>query len=398
MDIASLTEYIPGVPDEIRHFGHVPGGRVEFGPGMLARLGDFCAEQEGASHVLLVSDRGVARAGQHVARGVAAIAAAGLEVTVFDEASENPTTEDVARVVQVAREAGIDVIVGLGGGSSMDTAKGCNFILSNGGVMKDYQGVGKAAKPMLPFLAVPTTAGTGSECQSFALIADAETHMKMACGDRKSAAAVAILDPDLTLTQPARVTAVTGIDAMAHALETAVCRARTSTSFEYSRLAFRLLDRAFEEVINDGSNLEARARMQLGAAYAGTAIEGSMLGLAHALANPLTAHFGIVHGEAIGILLPHVIRFNSENAEVAEIYQGLDSGCLARRVETMRGVAGLPGGLSRMGVDPAMIPRLAAEAREQWTASFNPRTPEAGDIEGLYHSALLEDRAAHSAP
>src|SRR5207244_13482634 len=117
------------------------------------------------------------------------------------------------------KAAGIDAIVGLGGGSSMDTAKGCNFILTNGGRMQNYWGVGKAAKPMLPLIAIPTTAGTGSECQSAALITDEITHQKMACLDPKAAARVAVLDPMLTLSQPARVTARTGIDAIAHALE-----------------------------------------------------------------------------------------------------------------------------------------------------------------------------------
>ena len=135
---------------------------------------------------------------------------------------ENPSTDDIAAGVEVARQFQPDLLVGLGGGSSMDCAKGINFLYTNGGQMKDYWGVGKAQQPMLPMIAVPTTAGTGSEAQSFALISDAQTHVKMACGDKKAACRVAILDPRLTLTQPPRVTALTGIDALAHALETLV--------------------------------------------------------------------------------------------------------------------------------------------------------------------------------
>lgn len=386
MDTRSLTADFADIPDAVKQFAHVPGGRVEFGPGIVDRCGEFCAEQKGASQVLLVSDPGVAAAG-HVERVRASIEAAGLQVTVHDEVAENPTTVDVARAVEVARGAAIDLIVGLGGGSSMDTAKACNFLLSNGGEMADYRGVGKARLPMLPFIAVPTTAGTGSECQSFALIADAATHMKMACGDRKSAAAVAVLDPELTLTQPPQVTAVTGIDAIAHALETAVCRKRTPVSFDYSRLAFGLLDSAFEQVVTDAADLAARARMQLGAAYAGTAIENSMLGLAHALANPLSAHFGLVHGEAVGILLPHVIRFNGRLNEIADIYLGLGRGRLAYRVEELRELASLPSRLSSVGVDAALIPVMATEAAEQWTAGFNPRQATVAEIEAIYRDA-----------
>ena len=134
-------------------------------------------------------------------------------VARFERVTENPTTEVVDDCVAVARQEQSDFLVGLGGGSSMDTAKGCNFLLTNGGRMEDYWGVGKALRPMLPLIAVPTTAGTGSECQSFALIAHPQTHVKMACGDPKAAARVAILDPELTLTQPAALAAATGMDA-----------------------------------------------------------------------------------------------------------------------------------------------------------------------------------------
>ena len=142
-------------------------------------------------------------------------------------------------VCEAARACQPDLLVGLGGGSSMDCAKGINFLYTNGGRMQDYWGVGKAQRPMLPMIAVPTTAGTGSETQSFALISDAVTKTKMACGDQKAACRVALLDPMLTLTQPARVTALTGIDAMAHALETYVTKRRNAASLVFSREAWR---------------------------------------------------------------------------------------------------------------------------------------------------------------
>src|SRR5690606_15767745 len=156
------------------------------------------------------------------------------EVALFDRADENPTTRTIDHCLEIARPAGVDLIVGLGGGSAMDTAKGCNFILTNGGKIQDYWGAGKATRPMLPFIAIPTTAGTGSECQSYALIADEQTHAKMACGDPKAAPKVAILDPLLTLSQPRRVTACTGIDAITHAVESAVTRKRNALSLIYA--------------------------------------------------------------------------------------------------------------------------------------------------------------------
>ncbi len=202
------------------------------------------------------------------------------------------------------------MLVGLGGGSSLDCAKGVNFLYTNGGRMEDYRGLGKATKPFLPLIAVPTTGGTGSEAQSYALIADAKTHMKMACGDKKAACRAAILDPDLTVSMPPMVTAATGIDAISHALETHVTKPRNAISNLFSRNAWRLLAPGFRRVLAEPGDVNARAAMLLGAHLAGGAIENSMLGATHAMANPLSAHFNLTHGIAIGILLPHVIRYN----------------------------------------------------------------------------------------
>src|SRR5213075_2292199 len=166
---------------------------------------------------------------------------AGIPVEVYDGARENPTEADAMACCAMARELRFDCIVALGGGSSMDTAKACNFLLTNGGAMRDYHGYGKAAKPMRPFIAIPTTSGTGSECQSYALVSNDDTHEKMACGDPKARARIAILDPDLTETQPRSVAVQTGLDALAHALESAVCTRRNAISAVYSEAAFRHL-------------------------------------------------------------------------------------------------------------------------------------------------------------
>jgi len=314
---------ISAEPDRLPPFDHQPRTRLVFGVGSVERAGEL-ARELGAKKMLLVTDAGFVADGhsEHVLRN---LAAAGLETTLFDKARENPTTKCVDSCVAVARAAGPDLIMGLGGGSAMDTAQGCNFLLTNGGRMQDYRGVGKATKPMLPLIAIPTTAGTGSECQSAALIVDERTHQKMACLDPKAAARVAILDPRLTLSQPSRVTACAGMDAIAHALETAVANKRNPLSMMYSREAFQLCVRAFAEVVTHPKDLEARGRMQWGAALAGLAIENSMLGAAHAAANPLTAHFGTVHGRAVGLMLPHVIRFNAGDAAAGKVYAELSS-------------------------------------------------------------------------
>ncbi len=377
----------------LQGFDHQPRTRVVFGENALERVGEL-ARDLGGKHVLLVTDKGIAAAG-HPARAIGFLEAAGLRVTIYDEVRENPTTLDVERCVTVAREAGIDLIVGLGGGSSMDTAKGCNFILTNGGHMKDYLGVGKATKPMLPLIAIPTTAGTGSECQSFALISDDKTHVKMACGDSKAAAKVAILDPLLTVSQPPRVSCCTGIDALAHAVETAVTKKRTPFSAMYSHEAFRLCMGGLERVLRDPQDIEARGMMQLGAAFAGTAIENSMLGAAHAAANPLTARYGIVHGQAVGLMLPAVVAFNAKDSVANRRYHELAAEAdlgpieeLIAELEIVLDLAKMREGLSKFGIDSAAFPKLAEEAAQQWTAGFNPRPITADDFEELYAEVL----------
>ncbi len=375
-----------GLPAGIAEFEHAPVGEVLFGVGCVETLGERVAAL-GCRRPLLVTDAGIMKAG-HAGRIREILERTGLEVTVYAEVRENPTTKDVHACVGAAKAGDIDGIIGLGGGSSMDTGKGCNFIFTNGGRMSDYKGIGLAKLPMLPFVAVPTTAGTGSECQSFALIADEETHMKMACGDKKAAAALAVLDPELTLTQPGPVTAHTGIDAITHAVETAVCSRRNAISGAYSRLAYSLLDEGLAEVLGNPGSVEGRAKMQLGAAYAGTAIENSMLGAAHACANPLTAKFGIVHGEAVGMMLPAVIRFNAEQAEIGAIYADLCPGGLAARIEELLMKWGMPTTLRERGVDEGAIPGLSLGASQQWTAQFNPRPVGVTEFIELFTAAL----------
>jgi alcohol dehydrogenase len=380
-------------------FDYYPRTRIVFGPGKVDALGELAGEL-GARRVLVVSDPGIIAAG-HTARGIEALKRAGIETHLYDGVAENPTTDNVEAGLALARRHDPELLVGLGGGSSMDCAKGINFLLTNGGRMQDYWGVGKATRPMLPMIAVPTTAGTGSETQSFALISDAKTHVKMACGDKKASFRVALLDPMLTVTQPRRVTALTGIDAIAHALETYVTKSRNPASLAFSREAWLLLGENFARVLDDPDDLDGRSGMQLGACFAGLAIENSMLGAAHALANPLTTNYDIAHGHAVGLMLPHVIRFNG--AEVNGWYYDLlectagangfpraESGAagLADFVADLARHAELPARLSECGVDPSRLPQLAAEAAKQWTGGFNPRKVGEAELLALYEEAL----------
>ena len=368
--------------------------RLIVAAGGLRRLGDV-ARDLGGSRVLVTSDPGIVAAG-HAATGLAALEAAGLATELFSDFGENPSSSQVEAGTEMARRFRPDLVVGLGGGSSLDCAKGINFLFSCGGRMQQYRGRGTATGPMLPSIAVPTTAGTGSETQSFALITDSETGMKMACGDPRAAFRVAILDVDLTLTQPPRVAALTGIDAVTHAVESHVSTAATPASRVFSREAWRLLAENLPRVFLDGRDVEARAAVQFGAALAGLAIEHAMLGAAHALANPLTAAHDVVHGQAVGVMLPHVVRFNAAacGERFAELVGDLGlqlppadaGGVLSDWLVDLLRRAGLETALDRIAAG-ADLGGLAEQAAAQWTAGFNPRAVTAADLAALYEAA-----------
>lgn len=408
--------------------------RLVFGSGSISRLGEL-ARQLGAQRVLLVSDTGVQAAGQFE-KGMHALRRANLEVEAFLDVHENPTSRDVDAGVAVAQSFRPDLIVGLGGGSSMDCAKGINFVVSCGGNIEDYWGVNKATRDLLPMIAVPTTAGTGSEAQSFALISQVGTGRKMACGDRRAACRIALLDPELTLTMPGRVTSLTGVDAISHALETYVCNRRNPLSNCYSRQAWQLLMQGFLKVLLEPADLEARGQVQLGAFFAGLAIETSMLGAAHALANPLTARFGVTHGQAVGMMLPQVIRFNGEKVGqwydhlwqdvatselgkeclreiggVNHVSQTFSDKTIAKSLSQsplgsslsvellsvfvlrLVEMAGLETELDSLGVPEDSLDSLAVEATQQWTGTFNPRPLSQADFRQIYLQTLYRCEA-----
>ena len=367
-----------------------------FGPGSLARLGPLARELN-FQRTLLVADPGVVKAG-HAAEAMRRLEDAGIDVMPYHGFGENPDSAMIDAGVLFATPLAVDSIVGLGGGSSLDCAKGINFVLTNGGSIGDYRGYGKAGTPLRPMIGIPTTAGTGSEAQSYAVISDATTHMKMACGDPSAAMRISILDPELTFTAPRQVTAMAGFDAIAHAVETAVTVRRTPLSDMFSHRAWQLLAGAFERVLLHPSDADARAAMQLGSHFAGIAIEQSMLGAAHACANPLTARYNIPHGLALAILLPHVVRWNGGAA--LDRYAALIGSprrrardeeaaeTLALKLEDLARAGGLAMKLSDRGVEERALPELAAQAAGQWTGTFNPRPFDAAGAMEIYRAAF----------
>ncbi|TWT51661.1 iron-containing alcohol dehydrogenase [Allorhodopirellula solitaria] len=373
-----------------------PRTRLIFGPGSSAQLAEL-AVSLGAQRVMVVSDAGIVAAG-HFQRVADSLEQAGLAVGSFHEFAENPTSAMVDAGVVAAAAFHPDLLIGLGGGSSLDCCKGINFVYSCGGSIEDYHGVGKATAEMLPMIAVPTTGGTGSETQSFALISDPVSHVKMACGDPRAACRIAVLDPELTVTMPASVTSLTGMDAISHAIETYVTVPRNALSTTYSRRAFGLLAESFPKVLQSPEDIVARGNMQLGASFAGMAIETSMLGAAHATANPLTARHDIVHGQAVGLMLPAVIRFNGKQhapwyAELLREVEPLGTtstpveeapGRLAEMVTQWARSAGLATSMRELSIPTSDIETFVGDALKQWTGTFNPIKLDADSVRGLY--------------
>jgi alcohol dehydrogenase len=369
--------------------------RVVFGEGALDQLGTLATELA-FTRALIVADKGIVAAG-FAGRAARLLESSGIASCVFHDFDTNPDSRMVEAGRAFAAAQGIDGIVAIGGGSSLDCAKGINFVLTNGGSMRDYRGHGKASRSMLPSIGIPTTAGTGSEAQSYAIISDAETHAKMACGDEKAAFRVVILDGTLTVSQPRPVTAIAGYDAISHAVETYVTRTATDESRRMAREAWLLLHANYERVLQAPADLIARGAMLKGANLAGAAVELSMLGAAHACANPLTAMYGTTHGLAVAVMLPHVVRWNGE--VIADAYARLLAGSdrashgdpvetLARRLEDLRHAGELPATLAELGVKPADISALSADAATQWTGTHNPRPFGEAEARSLYERAM----------
>lgn len=377
--------------------------RVIFGAGEFERLGQI-ARELGFKRALMVADKGMTDCG-YVGEALKRLASSGIAGFCFQDFGENPDTQMVEAGRAFGETQNIDSIIALGGGSSLDCAKGIAFVLAGGGSMSDYWGHNKLssnpdAKPMLPMIGVPTTAGTGSDAQSYALISDAETHVKMACGDDQAAFRVALLDPQLTVTMPHSLTAITGYDAISHAVESFVTKKRNPVSDLFAREAWRLLSANYECVLADPNDLKARGAMLLGSFYAGLAIENSMLGATHACANPLTKNYGTTHGVAIGLMLPHVVRWNKAVAgarykelaqiaglasETADASNAVES--LALRLEQLRNAGEMPNNLSAIGVPKSDLPMLSEEAAKQWTGGFNPRDWNKEGAREVYENA-----------
>ncbi|MBD9677503.1 iron-containing alcohol dehydrogenase [Pseudomonas sp. PDM18] len=369
--------------------------------GSAARLGELCRER-GAQRVLIVTDPGITRL--NMLEGVLpGFAAAGVAVEVFDQVLADPPESIVLEASDQARRMAAQLVIGFGGGSSMDVAKLVALLahpLASQG-LKDVFGVGNARGPRLPLIQVPTTAGTGSEVTPIAIVTTGET-TKMGVVSPHLLPDLAVLDADLTLGLPPAVTAATGIDAMVHAIEAYTSKLKKNPLSDLlAREALRLLALNLDEAVHNGRNREARQAMLLGACLAGQAFANAPVAAVHALAYPLGGHFHIPHGLSNALVLPEVIRFNAPNAgplyaELAPLLLGERLRSNADRTEQfiaeladLSPRSGLPSRLRDAGVPEDSLPRLAADAMlQQRLLVNNPREVSESDALAIYRAAF----------
>ena len=373
---------------------------ILFGIGTIAQLGERLAAQ-GWSRALVVTDRGVVKAGI-TDRVVASLRAAGVDVAVFDEVAPDSGTAICEAATRRLREHGSHVVVGVGGGSALDTAKAAALLATNPGPLAAYEGLGKVEQEPLPLVAIPTTAGTGSEVSLWAVILNDADRRKIGIGSVLLYPKLAVCDPELTLGLPPETTATTGMDALAHAVETYVNNACQPISAALALRAIELIGQHLRTAVTNGRLLGSRYAMLLGATMAGLAMNSTRLGVAHALAMPLGSwHLRVPHGIAVSILLPHVMEFNLVAAlprfvdiarALGEPVEGLSTRAAAERaVEAVRRLArdiGIPEGLRRFGVGEADIPRVCAEAMKSGNIAVNPRLVRQEDLEAICRAAL----------
>jgi len=371
--------------------------RIEFGNGVAANVGEE-AKGLGGSRALVVTDPGVVSAGL-LDPVVDNLKKAEIIVTVFDDVAPNPRDTSVARGAEVALSKGCDVLVALGGGSSMDTAKAIGVIQQEGGKITDYEGLGVVTKPITPLIAMPTTAGTGSEVTSWSVVTDTARSFKMSIGSPLIAARVALADPELTVELPAAVTAATGMDALTHAIEGFTARLSEPLTDSLAVSAIRLIGKNLRQAYANGRNLEARYAMMLASLLAAVAFGNSDIGGVHYMGKAISGLYDTPHGNAMAIYLPVVAEFNciavpEKFAVVAEAL-GEDVAHLSileaakRAPEAIRRLAQdlrMPSAAD-VGVRREDFPRLAKAASVSVSARSNPRVASEQDFLEMYEAA-----------
>jgi alcohol dehydrogenase class IV len=375
-----------------------PHAPILFGPSAVDHLPETI-NQVGHTRAFVVTDRGM-RATGILDRVLTLLAHAGVDSACYEGVQPNPTTGTIDDGAEQVRRYGDAAVVAVGGGSALDAAKGIALLAANQGTAKDFGHTVQAPLPGLPIVAVPTTAGTGAETNGFGVIEDPAARCKVYIGHTSTRPRYAVLDPELTLGLPPRATAATGMDALVHGIESLASKGANPLSVAYATQAIGLVSSSLATAVADGSDLEARSRLIMGAHLAGLALTLSGLGLVHGIAHSITNHTGAVHGLALTSVLDHVMRHSLDVAEPAYgvVAQAMGLPTSADATENARAAiretrdladtvqARLP--LRELGVDGTMIGSIAHGALDDGVSTNHPRKFVRSEVEEILSAAL----------
>ena len=366
--------------------------------GGLAKLPE-AAKELGGTKAFIISGPHLNKMGI-VGKCIEALEAKGIKATAYTDTEGNPSVETVEKATEAFKESGSDFIIALGGGSPMDVAKAVGVVAKYGGSITDYEGGGKVPGDIIPLIAVPTTAGTGSEVTAFSVITDHSRNYKLTVFSYKLIPAYAILDANLLTTAPPSVAAACGIDAMVHALEAYISTAASPFSETMSEKALELIGKNIRKYVANRSDIDAAENMLVGSLFAGIAFSWARLGNVHAMSHPVSAFFNVPHGVANAILLPTIVEYNAlaDTGKYYKIYRYIakapvpeevfEPDMLVDEIKALNKELNIPASLSEAGVTADKIGAMSEDAMKSGNILVNPRSSTIKDIEMLYNKAL----------
>lgn len=383
---------------EMKDFEFMVPQNIIYGKGSLNRLPEIIRKM-GGTHAYIISGPVLEKIGV-VERCMEIIKAAGFKADVFTKTEANPCVTTVEEAAAGFQTCGADLLIALGGGSPMDVAKAVGIVAKYGGSITDYEGGGKVPGAIVPLIAIPTTAGTGSEVTAFSVITDHNRNYKLTVFSYELLPQYAVLEPELIMTAPASVAAACGMDAVIHAVEAYLSKAASPFSEAMSEKALELLGANIRSYVADRGNEEAASAMLVGSMFAGIAFSWARLGNVHAMSHPVSAYFDVPHGIANAILLPTVLDYNSlaDKGKYFKIYSYISrlpvSGeeflpeILVDEIRQLNIELNIPRGLSEVGVKREQIPAMAEDAAKSGNIAVNPRSTTLKDIVALYQKAM----------
>ena len=371
---------------------------IVVGKGSLAKLPEI-AQKLGGTHGFIISGPHLNKMG--IVKSCAdALGGVGIPVDAYTETEGNPSVETVDKAAEAFKKSGADFIIALGGGSPMDVAKAVGVVAKYGGSITEYEGGGKVPGDIVPLIAIPTTAGTGSEVTAFSVITDHSRNYKLTVFSYKIIPSYAILDPELLTTAPVSVAAACGIDAMVHALEAYISKAASPFTDAMAEKALELIGKNIRRYVADRSDVQAAENMLTGSLFAGIAFSWARLGDVHAMSHPVSAFFNVPHGVANAILLPTIVEYNAlaDNGKYLKIYNYIsrtpvfenefEPFMLVELLEELNAQLGIPASLGEVGVTADKFDAMAEDAMKSGNIAVNPRSTTKKDVLSLYEKAL----------